>query len=110
MWLSRPFSFTGSFVACPVCRGRHAFIHSFTLAGTGAAIRAYASLSAAGSGDLTAVLLPSGRDPAERLRRDGLAALRDTLASSTCPLADIVVNARISHWAHDGDSGIPNSS
>ena len=37
-------------------------------AGHKAAIRAYASLSAVGSGDLTAVLLPSGRDPAELLR------------------------------------------
>lgn len=71
-------------------------------AGRKAAIRAYASLSAAGSGDLTAVLLPAGRDPAERLRRDGPAALWDTLTSSACPLAEIVVDARMSHWAHDG--------
>jgi DNA primase catalytic core len=72
-------------------------------AGRKAAVRAYASLSAAGSGTLTAVLLPDGRDPAERFLRDGPAALRDTLTSSTCALADIVVDARMSHWAHDGE-------
>jgi DNA primase catalytic core len=76
-------------------------------AGHKAAIRAYASLSAAGSGDLTAVLLPSGRDPAKRLQHDGPAALRDTLTSSTCPLAEIVVDARMSHWAHDGEPAFP---
>jgi DNA primase catalytic core len=72
-------------------------------AGHKAAIRAYASLSAVDSGDLTAVLLPGGRDPAERLEHEGPAGLRDTLTSSTCPLAEIVVNARMSHWAHGGE-------
>ena len=76
-------------------------------AGHKAAIRAYASLSAVESGDLTAVLLPDGRDPAERLRRDGPAALRDTLTSSTCPLAEIVVDARMSHWARNGNLAYP---
>jgi DNA primase catalytic core len=72
-------------------------------AGSKAAIRAYASLSAADSADLTAVILSGGRDPAERLQREGPAALRDALASSTCPLAEIVVDARMSHWAHGGE-------
>jgi DNA primase len=70
-------------------------------AGHKAAIRAYASLSAVESGDLTAVILPGGRDPAERLQHEGPAALRDALTSSTCPLAEIVVDARMAHWAHD---------
>ena len=76
-------------------------------AGHKAAIRAYASLTAAGSGDLTAVLLPDGCDPAERLRREGPAALRDTLTSRTCPLAEIVIDARMSHWAHSGELRYP---
>ena len=71
-------------------------------AGRKAAIRAYACLSAVDNGDLTAVILPDRRDPAERLQREGQAALRDTLTSSTRPLAEIVVDAHMSRWARDG--------
>jgi DNA primase catalytic core len=71
-------------------------------AGRKAATRAYASLSAVTS-DLTAVILPDGRDPAERLQNDGPIALRETLMSSTSPLAEIIVDARMSHWVHDGE-------
>jgi DNA primase catalytic core len=76
-------------------------------AGHKAAIRAYASLTAVASGDLTAVLLPHGCDPAEQFQREGPAALRDTLASSTCPLAEIVVDACMSRWAHGGNLAHP---
>ena len=75
---------------------------AFDSAGRKAAIRAYASLSAAAS-DLTAVILPDGRDPAERLQEDGPIALRETLMSSTRPLAEIVVDARMSRWARAGE-------
>jgi DNA primase len=71
-------------------------------AGRKAAIRAYANLSAATS-DLTAVILPGGRDPAERLQDDGPIALRETLTLSTRPLAEIVIDARMSRWARDGE-------
>jgi DNA primase catalytic core len=71
-------------------------------AGRQAAIRAYASLSAATS-DLTAVILPDGRDPAQRLQDDGPTALRETLTTSTTPLAGIVIDARMSRWARDGE-------
>jgi DNA primase catalytic core len=71
-------------------------------AGHKAAIRAYANLTTVDSGELTAVVFPSGSDPAEQLEHEGPAALRATLSSSTCPLAEIVVDARISHWLQDG--------
>jgi DNA primase catalytic core len=71
-------------------------------AGRQAAIRAYASLSATTS-DLTAVILPDGRDPAQRLQDDGQIALRETLTSSAKPLAEIVIDARMSRWARDGE-------
>jgi DNA primase len=71
-------------------------------AGRKAAIRASASLSAVTS-DLTAVMLPDGRDPAERLHDDGPMALRETLTSSTIPLAEIVVDDRMSRWARNGE-------
>jgi DNA primase len=71
-------------------------------AGRKAAVRAYASLSVAAA-ELTAVILPDARDPAERLQRDGPVALRETLTSSTCPLAELVVDAHMSHWACDGE-------
>jgi DNA primase catalytic core len=71
-------------------------------AGRKAAIRAYSSLSGVTS-NLVAVVLPDGRDPAERLQHDGALALRETLTSSLRPLAEIVVDARMNHWAHDGE-------
>jgi DNA primase catalytic core len=71
-------------------------------AGRQAAIRAYASLSPATS-DLTAVTLRDGRDPAQLLQDDGPVALRETLTFSTTPLAEIVVYARMSRWARDGE-------
>jgi DNA primase catalytic core len=71
-------------------------------AGRKAAIRAYSSLSAVTS-DLTAVTLPGGRDPAERLQDDGPIALRETLIASTRPLAEIVIDARMSRWTRDGE-------
>jgi DNA primase catalytic core len=71
-------------------------------AGRKAAIRAYASLSAATS-NLTAVILPEGRDPAQRLQDGGPVALREALTSSTTPLAEIVIDARMSRWARDGE-------
>jgi DNA primase len=71
-------------------------------AGRKAAIRAYPILSAATS-DLTAVILPVGRDPAEMFQYDGRAALRDVLVSSTRPLAEVAIDARMSQWETDGE-------
>jgi DNA primase len=59
-------------------------------AGRKAAIGAYSLLQPA-TADITAVILPDGRDPADILCADG----RDTLTTSICPLADLVVDARI---------------
>jgi DNA primase catalytic core len=71
-------------------------------AGRKAAVRAYAGLSACTS-DLTAVIFPGGHDPAEMLQHNGAAALRDALTSSVCPLAEIVIDSRMSPWASDGE-------
>jgi DNA primase len=71
-------------------------------AGRKAAIRAYSLLQPA-TGDITAVILPDGRDPADILTRDGREALKCTLTTSICPLADLVVDARIDEWAHGRD-------
>jgi DNA primase catalytic core len=73
--------------------------------GRAAAIRAYPLLQPV-TADITAVLLPDGRDPADILKADGREALRDALADSVCPLADLVVDARIEDWAHGGELDI----
>jgi DNA primase len=67
-------------------------------AGRKAAVRAYSHLADL-TGDLTAVILPDGRDPAEILQNDGPAALQAALAGSVRPLADLVVDARIQEWS-----------
>lgn len=66
--------------------------------GRKAAVRAYARLAPVTS-NLTAVTLPDGYDPAEVLREDGRAALREVLATQVRPLADLVVDACIREWA-----------
>jgi DNA primase catalytic core len=71
-------------------------------AGQQAALRAYPMLQPA-TADITAVLLPDGHDPADILVCDGREALRDTLTTSVCPLADLVVNAALSQWDRGDD-------
>jgi DNA primase len=68
-------------------------------AGRKAAVRVYGHLAHLTS-DLSTVTLPDGRDPAEMLQRDGPLALHAALTSSTRPLADLVVDARIEEWSH----------
>jgi DNA primase len=68
-------------------------------AGRSAAVRTYPVLQPV-AGDITAVILPAGQDPADILRQHGQDALRDTLATSICPLADLVVDARIAEQTH----------
>lgn len=63
-------------------------------AGRSAAVRAYPVLQPVAA-EITAVILPDGQDPADILRQHGRDALRDVLATSVCPLADLVVDARI---------------
>lgn len=70
-------------------------------AGRKAAIRAYAPLSQVTT-EITAVTLP-GQDPAELLREQGRQPLKDTLTTSTRPLADLVVDARIEAWHHNDE-------
>ncbi len=67
-------------------------------AGRKAAVRAHATLSPVVSG-VTAVLFPGGADPASILQDGGRQALARVLTASTCPLADLVVDARIDEWA-----------
>jgi DNA primase len=71
-------------------------------AGQQAAVRAYPLLQPAVA-DVTAVVFPDGRDPADILAGDGREALRDTLATSIRPLADLVVDAKIAQWERDGE-------
>jgi DNA primase len=63
-------------------------------AGRSAAVRTYPVLQPVAA-DITAVILPDGEDPADILRQHGRDGLRDTLATSVCSLADLVVDARI---------------
>lgn len=70
-------------------------------AGRKAAIRAYAPLSRV-TAEITAVTLP-GQDPADLLQSQGRQPLKDTLTASVRPLADLVVDARIEAWHHDGE-------
>jgi DNA primase len=63
-------------------------------AGRSAAVRTYPVLQPV-TADITAVVLPDGQDPADLLRQHGRDALRDALATSICPLADLVVDAKI---------------
>lgn len=65
----------------------------------GTAVRAYARLAPV-TGNLTAVILPDGHDPAEILEKNGRKALSEILASQVRPLTDLVVDARIEEWAH----------
>jgi DNA primase len=74
-------------------------------AGRQAAIRAYPLLQPV-TPDITAVNFPDGKDPADLLRQDGRDALRDTLTTSICPLADLVIDARIENWITDRDLNI----
>jgi DNA primase len=69
-------------------------------AGRQAAIRAYPLLQAV-TPDITAVSFPDGKDPADVLCQNGRDALRDILTTSTCPLADLVIDARIEDWITD---------
>jgi DNA primase len=62
-------------------------------AGRAAAIRAWGVLSGVDA-PVDVALLPAGDDPADVLRREGPAALREALAA-TRPLADLVVDAAV---------------
>jgi DNA primase len=66
--------------------------------GQQAALRAYPLLQSVTS-DVTAVLLPAGHDPADILKSSGPDALKETLTTSVCPLADLVIDAKIEDWA-----------
>jgi DNA primase len=67
-------------------------------AGRTAATRAYPLLLPSGA-NITAVMLPDGKDPADILASDGRDALRETLTSSVCPMADLVIDAKIEQWS-----------
>ncbi|MBO0816545.1 MAG: toprim domain-containing protein [Actinobacteria bacterium] len=69
-------------------------------AGRTAAIRAYPPLSQV-TGDITAVLL-NGADPAATLQKHGRHRLSQALTGSIRPLADLVIDARIAAWQHNG--------
>lgn len=69
-------------------------------AGRKAAVRAYAPLSEVAT-EIMAVTLPE-KDPAKLLQDHGCQALKDTLTTSVHPLAELVVDARIEVWQHDG--------
>jgi DNA primase len=71
-------------------------------AGRKAAIRAY-SLIQPVTGSITSVVFPDDQDPASILARDGRDALCETLNTSTRPLANLVVDARIVEWANGRD-------
>lgn len=71
-------------------------------AGRDAAIKAYARLSQV-TDDITAVTLPDGVDPAKLLEQQGRQHLRDALTSNVRPLAELVVDARIQAWEHEGE-------
>jgi DNA primase len=66
-------------------------------AGLRGAVRAY-RLLASMAPRLSAVVLPSGQDPAGILSRDGPAALAGALETRSRPLADLVVDAELSQW------------
>ncbi len=66
-------------------------------AGHNAATKAYGVLRTV-TATIDAVLLPSGRDPAEILQSDGPAALRSALRADVRPLADLVTDATIDSW------------
>jgi DNA primase len=74
-------------------------------AGRQAAIRAYPLLQHM-TPDIAAVTLLDGKDPADLLRHDGPETLRDTLTTSTCPLADLVIDACIEARITDRDLDI----
>lgn len=44
-------------------------------------------------------MLPSGQDPAQILHDCGPSALAAPLASDCCPLADLVVDAKVDAWS-----------
>ena len=66
-------------------------------AGREAAIKAHGVLLTV-TRNATAVLLPTGRDPAEILQTDGPAALSSALQQAE-PLAKVVIDAHIDRWA-----------
>ncbi len=68
-------------------------------AGRQAAVKAYGLLRAV-TAKAAAVVLPSGRDPADILRTEGPAALAATLRERAQPLATLVVDARLEEWGH----------
>jgi DNA primase len=65
-------------------------------AGRKAAVRAFGLLRPAVSALASARL--AGRDPAQILQESGPQALRETLATATEPLLDVVVDAEIAQW------------
>jgi DNA primase len=71
-------------------------------AGRNAAVRAY-SLLAPITSNLTTVTFPDSADPASILQTGGPPALGDALTSTVRPLADLVIDTRISDWAHGRD-------
>jgi len=71
-------------------------------AGRNAAVRAY-SLLAPVTSNLTTVAFPDGADPASVLQAGGPRALCGALTGIVRPLADLVIDSRISDWAHGRD-------
>jgi hypothetical protein len=67
-------------------------------AGREAAVRAYGVLSAV-TGNPVAVMLPSGRDPADILQADGAAALGAVFVQRAEPLARVVIDAHLDQWS-----------
>ncbi len=66
-------------------------------AGRRAAVRAYHLLSPL-TDATTAVIIPTGQDPAQILQDQGPAALARTVDTCTQPLADVVIDAEVGRW------------
>jgi DNA primase len=82
-------------------RGVHVAFDGDT-AGRNAAVRAY-SLLAPVTSHLTTITFPDDADPASIVEARGHPALCDALTGTVRPLADLVIDTRISDWAHGRD-------
>jgi DNA primase catalytic core len=67
-------------------------------AGRKAAVAAYHLLTRH-TDAVTAAVLPAGTDPAQIMGDCGPAALAHVLTQSTCPLADLVIDAEVGRWS-----------
>jgi DNA primase len=68
-------------------------------AGQSAAARTHALFASHGIAPLAAITFPPGTDPADRLARRGPPVLLGALETSTRPLADLVIDARLARFA-----------